>query len=95
MGIIDSGEEPKTVEEISNIPMISTKTWYHMNFDEGVGGISICITIIVMIVFCVIDKFVIIIIYHPTSIFHLYHLVGVFSPLFVVVVFVLLWSIDN
>lgn len=74
MGIIGSSEGPKTVEEISNIPMISTKTWYHMHFDEGVGGISICITILVVIVFYAMDTFVIVVIYHPAAIFHCYYL---------------------
>lgn len=40
--------------------------------------------------FCVNDVFVVIDFYHPIAKFHCYHLYGVFSPLFVIMVSVLL-----
>lgn len=38
MGIVGSGEGPKTVEEISNMPLISIKSWYHMLIGKEVGA---------------------------------------------------------
>lgn len=64
----DTIQEELETRAISNIPLT------HMYFDERVASISICITILVVIVFCVNDILVIVIIYHPTTIFHHYHL---------------------